>query len=168
MEPLGRYAEGFVSMAFDINDGGTIVGGAEGLINGEYARSAAIWGPDGSLSLLPLHFDQVSGIPSAADAYAVNEAMQIVGYELDPNEFVPHAMLWENGESFVLSDYVVDLPQGLRLDGAYDINERGQILVQAFDPVSVQFVTVLLTPVPAPGTGLLLGAGLLGACRRRR
>lgn len=168
MEPLERYADGFVAMAFDINDGGSIVGAAEGIVNGEYARSAAVWGPDGSLSLLPLHFDQVPGIPSSADAYAVNELMQIVGSELDPNEFVPHAMYWENGQSFVLSDYVVDLPQGLRLDGAYDINEQGQILVQAFDAANVQFVTVLLTPVPAPGTGLLLGAGLLAATRRRR
>jgi hypothetical protein len=70
----------------------------------------------------------------------------MVGSELELEPFQLHAMLWQDGQAYPLEDYVTDLPEGLRMSNAYDINDRGQIAAWAFDQTTIQFVAILLTP----------------------
>jgi len=148
-DPLPRWEDERVTMAFDINESGFIAGAAETVTDEGYIRAAAIWAPDGMLTTFPLAFPVDPSFPYFAEAVAINESMQAVGSELDPDPFVLHAMLWQDGQPYILADLIDDFPEELQLSNAYDINDEGQILAWAFDSLNVQFVAVLLTPICA-------------------
>jgi uncharacterized membrane protein len=146
IQALPRLQDGFVTMAYDVNEDGVIAGGAEGIFEDGYGRAAAYWDATGEIHTLPLYYPAVPGIPQVADAVAINNLGQMVGSEMELDPFQLHAMLWQDGQGYPLKDYVIDLPDGLQMSNAYDINDRGEILAWAFDQNAVQFVAILLTP----------------------
>lgn len=94
----------------------------------------------------------------------------MVGFALDSSSFAFAARLWLDEQIYDLQELVVDLPVGITLARAVDINENGDIIVEASKVVDgqIQFVSVLLTPVPAPGAATLLAPASLVLLRRRR
>jgi hypothetical protein len=123
VEPL---ATGRGSAATDINDRGQIVGFAQSLF-----QTAVIW-QDHEMSLLPK-------LPTRQESVAqgLNEHATIVGWNTRPATSLDeaHAVVWHEGRVADLNDLVVcgGLPQSFRLKRAEDINERGEIAVNAID-----------------------------------
>ncbi|MCM5679565.1 PEP-CTERM sorting domain-containing protein [Schlegelella sp. S2-27] len=160
---LGTLPGGMMSWAYDINNRGQVVGTAEyGDLFG------FIWNPESQ----QMHrIDSFEAGVLTRSAMAINEHGDVVGRLTDHSGARDGAYLLSDGK-------VVDL-QGLLdptvsarwvLNDAYDINDRGQILVSAYDPSSWDYRTLLLTPVPEPETVVLMSAGLLllGLKARRR
>lgn len=150
------------STARAVLDDGTIIGE----VGTDFSLAAAIWSPDGQLTVLPSVFSDAPVLN--AEVFGVNIHGDFVGQELDWNNDNLAAVLWQGGQGYKLADYATDLPEGIILQRAVSINDLGQILVNAFDTNNFQFVTVLLTPIPAPSAGVLLASGALVFARRRR
>lgn len=135
-------------------DGGLAVGNA---MNGAAEGAPVVW-EDGQIRVLPhdpATLTYVSGVNALGD---------IVGYELGSDGA---ALLWSGGEVIDLQETVPASFDG-ELSMVHDINDRGQILVSArFDGFEADR-TVLLTPVPAPATAVVLAGLLCSASRRRR
>jgi probable HAF family extracellular repeat protein len=92
-------------------------------------------------------------------ASAINNSGQVVG-ESDinfDNISERHAFLWENNVLYDLNE-LIDPLLGYELQGAFDINNQGQII--AYGIVDDEINGFLLTPVPIPATAWLFGSGL--------
>lgn len=150
------------STARAVLEDGTIIGE----VGTKSSLAAAIWSPDGELTVIPSVFSDAPVLN--AEVFSVNIHGDFVGHELDWNSDNLAAVLWQDGQGYKLADYATDLPEGIILQRAVSINDLGQILVNAFDTHNSQFVTVLLTPIPAPSAGVLLASGALVFARRRR
>lgn len=150
------------STARAVLEDGSIIGE----VGTDFSLAAAIWSPDGQLTVLPSVFSDAPVFN--AEVFGVNIHGDFVGQELDWDNDNLAAVLWQDGQGYNLADYAIDLPEGVILQRAVSINDLGQILVNAFDTNNFQFVTVLLTPIPAPSAGVLLASGALVFARRRR
>jgi len=99
----------------------------------------------------------------------INDAGQVTGYSY-PSYNVQHAFFYSNGQMMDLND-LIDPALGITLNNANGISDSGQIVANSNLPAD-GFRAYLLTPVPEPSTGALLGlAGLLlsaGAQSTRR
>ncbi|RTL31092.1 MAG: hypothetical protein EKK47_08725 [Burkholderiales bacterium] len=83
------------------------------------------------------------------------------------------ATLWSpDGQSAVDLNTLLDpkdAKSGWVLQAAYDINDQGMIVGQAFNSITSETTGFLLTPVPEPTTAIYFALGLLGtACAVRR
>jgi len=79
------------------------------------------------------------------------------------------AFIWNHltQEVVDLQDLLVGAGEDVDLIAAVDINNGGNILVHyTIDGTTVR--SAMLTPIPEPSTGLLLGLALLGGCKRLR
>ncbi len=165
LNPLPQYIEGVPAVPADINDNNVVVGRA-GL--SLFQNIPVYWDASGDIHALPT----VTTNPVDVGVLAVNNDEVMVGFEL-VDDF--EARLWLDGEVYVLQDYVTNLPAGITLARAVDVNDSGQIVVEAHTIVEdqIQFITVLLTPVTAcagdavssetfapPGDGVIDGADL--------
>jgi hypothetical protein len=124
-------------------------------------------GDSGVVALEPLEGYTDSGAAAGNDAnWAVGDS---VGYPAGGYEQT--ATLWdgEDGTAYDLNTLVGDLPAGMQLVGAMDINDRGEIVAEG-DDASGGYL-VLLTPVdgvPEPGAlGILGVVGLFGCGGRK-
>ncbi len=162
-ETLESLIANMPTLAQDINDSGVVVGHAALSL---FANVPVYWDEQGNLHTL----GQLDANAIDVSVLGINNDNVMVGFELVSDTFRPEARLWIGGEVFDLNDLVAGLPEGMLLSSAVDINDLGQIIVEAQMEVDgqLQFFSVLLTPVPAPGAGAALALAGLAAARRRR
>jgi probable HAF family extracellular repeat protein len=151
---LGTLGGSGNSFAEGINDWGQVVGEAD---TGS-ATAAFLW-QSGAMERIPLAESRYSA------AYGINNLGQVVGRMYPPGLVPPRAFLFSGGVAADLNDLISgDL--GWVLTSAYAINDAGQIVgTGTYGGDSRMF---LLTPVPEPGSVLLLCAGAIALVFRRR
>ncbi|MCY2930766.1 MAG: PEP-CTERM sorting domain-containing protein [Planctomycetota bacterium] len=131
------------SLAYDINEQGTVVGYAEAANGVPYP---VMWDSSGQITRL--------ATTSRTYANAVNNRNQIVGL----NDSAGYGFLYQDSTMYQLSDLVT----GWQITNAVDINDQGQILARSGRTI------LLLTPTPEPATLSLLAVGTLVVIRKRR
>lgn len=116
------------------------------------ARVAALWQPDGTLTVLDQHSCQciLSG-DLASFATGINNLGQVVGSTIDSGNNWSHGFIWQNG---VMTDLNTLIPEdsNLVIISASNINERGQISGMATvftGPHAGDIHAYLATPVDA-------------------
>lgn len=153
-------AQGFVH---DISEAGTVTGHINNGAGVEGSQTAFTY-RDGALELLP-------DLGTVSYGWAVNAHDNIVGYYLPHGESQwPTGFLYTEGQSYRL-DTLLDPALGYSVMHAYDINDSNQILAAGRTTRYGPDMLMLLTPVPEPGTWLMLSAGLAllaWTARRRR
>jgi uncharacterized membrane protein len=91
-------------------------------------------------------------------AYGVNNSKTVVGVSFDyveesPGTWIPgngRAFVWNNNKQIMdLNDLVVDLPDGVELFVAVDVNNKGQIVVEGLNSTG-KTVFAVLTPLTTP------------------
>ncbi len=102
----------------------------------------------------------------------LNNANQLLGKAYDTSSDATY-FLYVNGETIMLDDLLaIHGYAGWKVGAAYDINDKGQILLDAYHYAGSEYVerSLLLSPVPEPGTWAMLLAGLggIGVLKRRR
>ena len=116
------------------------------------ARVAALWQPDGTLTVLDQHSCKciLSG-DLASFATGINNRGQVVGSTIDSDNNWSHGFIWRNG---VMTDLntLISGDSNLSVISASNINERGQISGMATVvtvPHAGDIHSILLTPVDA-------------------
>ena len=134
------------SVALDINASGQVVGWAVTFDDPFLGCHAFLKNPG-----VPMH-DLGLGA-----AEGINANGQIVGWgPTDKYERLAF-LIDSDGKLHFLNDLVVDLPDGVLLIHAIDINDNGWIVGETSENHAF-----LLTPVPIPGSLFLLGTALMG------
>ena len=125
MKDLGTLG-GSYSLANWLDRAGVIVGGAT-TANDEFFH-AALW-KDGSIK-------DLRTIPGydCSNALARNSRGQIVGQAFDCATQLQHATLWEDGGQMVDLNSLIPPRSSLELVGAFNINDRGEILGAGVPP----------------------------------
>lgn len=149
---------GFGGGAYNINNRGDIVG----MVGRSGGRQAAVWTSAGARIDLPLLTPNGS-----TEAFAINNAFQIVG-----NATGVGAVLWQDGEIHNLLSVIPPDAGWLRLNLAYGINDRGEIVGVGVRDGTFNQHAFLLRPIPEPssalaGVGVVI-AVLAGGKRQRR
>jgi probable HAF family extracellular repeat protein len=147
MQPLGTLPApyNYKSVAYAINAKGQIVG--DSYMSEPTVPHAFLYdgGAMKDLGTLPAPYD------FASYAKGINAAGQVAGY-CYTSSYSSRAFLYSGGVMLDLNSLVKDLPAGVVLAQATGINDRGQIVVNAFDGRAY-----ILTPVAPPaGLNLLL------------
>jgi len=93
-------------------------------------------------------------------ASGINDAGQVVGYSLTADANFHAFITGPDGEGMMDLNSLVDLPQGVILSQAVDINNRGQVIANAN--------TISTIPKPEAYALLLAGLGLVGFIARRK
>ncbi|MBI9018926.1 MAG: PEP-CTERM sorting domain-containing protein [Phycisphaerae bacterium] len=140
---------------YDLGSGDAFGGAGDinesGYACGTYEFQAAIWKGIGDVVVL----DKLSGANAENCAYAINKYDVVVGggtLSLSRDAFV-----WSQEDGIQNLNDLIDAGGVIELARAYDINDSGQILVEGY--IGNEEHSYLLTPVPEPGTVLLLGIG---------
>lgn len=136
--------------------------------NGQYyaMQRAALW-EDGAF----FYLDAFSSTHNTVAA-GINEAGAIVGHSYDKDGLNHQATLWLDGVITNLNTFLSaqDKADGWQLTHAYDINDRGWIVGDAYNSITGATRAFLLaSAVPEPGSYLMMLAGLgmlVGALRR--
>ena len=137
------------SWARDISVSRVVAGGGRMT---QFTTHAARWDKAGGVyQISDLHPAITNLYPTAhsSDALAINEQEQIVGW-FGIGGLADTAVMWDSTNDVVtLYDHLVDAQGWTDLQHAYDINERGQILVSG-RTAAVQDELALLIPIPIP------------------
>jgi probable HAF family extracellular repeat protein len=139
MEDLGTLG-GSQSYGFAIDSRGRVAGSSEVPGSRFYPRRAFVH--DGTQMI------DLGTLPGRVASYAeaMNDRDEIVGYSESDGLINGHAVLWRGGEIFDLNDAAPSI-EGFVLQEALAINNRGQILVEAFRRETFEYRVVLLVPV---------------------
>ncbi|HEV2395687.1 MAG TPA: hypothetical protein VGS27_01935 [Candidatus Sulfotelmatobacter sp.] len=148
---LGTLGGAFTNAAYDINNRSQVVGVSD--LPGDTTAHAFFWenGKMRDLGTLPGDFFSV--------AFAINVKGQVVGQSCDQNGNC-RAFIWQNG---VMTDLnaLVSQSSSLVLYVANDINDLGEIVGQAVNPVTGIAPAFLAMPTPA-GESVEADAGQVG------
>jgi len=125
MTDLGTFG-GVNSFPVWINDAGEIVGEAD-LVGSAvtHLHHAFLW-KNGVMT-------DLGTLGSTSHAEAVNSRGQVVGRSRlgDPSTILQHAFLWEEGGPMLDLNTLIPAGSDLQLIDAYNVNDRGEILVDA-------------------------------------
>lgn len=142
------------SNAFDINDAGQVVGASRG-------------SGGASLGFIYDATDGLRDVGTLAGQYtramAINDAGQVVG-ESRVNG-APHGFIYLSGRIEDLND-LIDPDQGWTVSMGFDINSAGQIV--GYGTRNGVDRAILLTPIPEPGTWILLASAVMCIGSRRK
>jgi probable HAF family extracellular repeat protein len=153
MIDLGTLGQSYISSSgADINNSGQVTGDSS-MSNG---ASRAFLYSNGQMIDLGTLGNSIFGNDSYGGA--INDAGQVVGSYGTGSFF--HPFLYSNGQMVDLNN-LIDPALGITLTGATDINNYGQIVANGEEGTSPGVHAFLLTPVPEPHTGALLGISLL-------
>ena len=155
-EPVSA-AGGFTRLN-DLNDSGRLVGFSN---DASLTPQAAYWDDPATPTLLPRLFPS-QGLSSVI---AVNEEGVMVGNILDEFD-LGYGVIWTDTGAVALNDLIAD--PLLTVSEVFDINDRGEILVEIFDANIFQSYSAVLTPIPTPATLACAAIALIGAARRHR
>jgi PEP-CTERM motif len=155
------YPPSVRSAALGLNAKGQAVGYMGGSVRG--ATNAILWTAQGTLQ-------ELAGLPGHAwnGAWDINDEGVVVGGSTLVNQIDPgtteRAFVWSatagtKDLNTLLSD--ADVARGVVVRGAYDINNRGDILALVDGDGSTRWA--LLSAVPEPASASLMALGLLGA-----
>lgn len=138
------FTDFHLSDAYDINNSGTSVG----LVSVNDMRQEAVMWKNRELLVLPIRASQFH-----AQALGINEHEVVVGttsaHMPDDRDRESRATLWQEGGIADLNELIAcsSLPASNWLVSAMDINERGEIAVNAFDLSISESKAFLLTPI---------------------
>jgi probable HAF family extracellular repeat protein len=147
LQDLGTLG-GANSYGMALNDAGQVAGNAQ---TGAGYMMAFLWDGQQMKSLGTLGGTQ-------SYAYGINGAGDVVGYSWT-SDGVTHGFLYRGGMMLDLNS-LLEIGSGWTIDGAYGINEAGQILAQATHDgqrYAVELNPILSTPEPAAVALVLLG-----------
>jgi probable HAF family extracellular repeat protein len=133
---LGTFGGVMSNLAFYINSKGQVVGISD--LPGDATGHAFLWenGVLTDLGTLPGDFYSV--------AYGINDNSQVVGQSCDV-DFNCRAFLWQDGVMMDLNS-LIPASSGLYLVDPADINSRGEIAGQGYDPVTGNSPAFLALP----------------------
>ena len=129
-----------------INDRGDVVGFSnppDGNVEGDSIR-AFLWTRDGGIRDL----GRLDG-DGSSQAMGINTIGQVVGVSCGA---VCTAILWQNGERYVLKDLVPGFPH--HLWSARHINDRGQITGRLIEAGTGRRLAYIATPIPVPNAAV--------------
>jgi probable HAF family extracellular repeat protein len=156
---LGTLPGGSQSNALAINNSGEVVGIAN--TSGNAALHGFLYS-NGSM----LDLGTLGG--NACYASGINDEGEIIGYSTTAiSNSMFDAFIDANGSMTDLND-LIPVNSGWELEYAYAINDEGQIVGEGVNPDGDTDAYLLTPTVPEPGTGSLLGFGLLLLGRRPR
>jgi probable HAF family extracellular repeat protein len=157
LQDLGTLG-GAHSYGMALNDAGQVIGNAQ--TPAGYSV-AFLWDGQQMKSLGTLGGTQ-------SYAYGIDANGDVVGYSWTSDE-VTHGFLYSGGVMLDLNS-LLEIGSGWTIDGAYGINDAGQILAQAtYDGqrYAVELNPTLATPEPAALALMLLGLVAVASIRRR-
>ena len=120
---LGNLGGKFSNVAYAINNHGQVVGISD--LSGDLTAHAFLW-QNGTLSDLGTLAGDFFSV-----AFSINNNAQVVGESCDVN-FNCRAFLWQRGKMIDLNS-LIPANSPLYLLSANDLNDRGEIVGQAFD-----------------------------------
>jgi len=138
VKDLGNLGGAFSNVAYAINNHGQVVGISD--LTGDTTAHAFFWqnGTLTDLGTLPGDFFSV--------AFSINNRGQVVGESCDVN-FNCRAFLWQNGVMVDLNT-LTSSDSSLYLLSANDVNDRGEIVGQAYDQSNGSGPAFLAKPSP--------------------
>lgn len=169
---LGHIPGGDEVRPLDINNNGTVVGGA--MVTLTYMEHAFLSVVNGEGYSTPIDLGTLSGMGNWSEARAINNNGWIVGEGSRGSLPARGFLAIDSGSGYDmldLNDLLLQSDQSLwTVENAFDIADTGQILGVARDSGG-DLHSVLLSPTPEPSTLMMLvmaGGTILGFAWRRR
>lgn len=154
LEELPPLAGDDFSFGIDINNSGQVVGWSSDYnVDSNMDRHLALW--DGTGNIVDMGAEMISSL------YGVflNDSAQIAGgFKLEGDDGF-NSYLWEEETGYVLVQDLLADGSSWQVGRLWGINDQGQMIATA--TFEGEGHAVLLTPVPEPGTLLLVSLGIL-------
>ncbi|MEW6119221.1 MAG: PEP-CTERM sorting domain-containing protein [Pseudomonadota bacterium] len=142
--------EGGYSVPAAINNAGQVVGYS---MTASFTPRATLWNGTTVIDL--------GSFGGNSNATGINDLGQVVGVSLTATGD-RRAFLWDGTAMVDINSFLDSgtVAEGWALLDAADINDKGQIVGKAYNSLSGQYSSYLLTPVPEPETYAMMALGL--------
>ncbi len=142
------------SFGIDINNSGQVVGWSSDYnVDSDMEKHLVLW--DQSGNVVDMGAEMISSLYSVF----LNDSAQIAGtFKLEGDDGF-NSYLWEEETGFVLVQDLLAGGSSWQVSRLWGLNDEGQMIATA--AFGGEYHAVLLTPVPEPGTLLLISFGIL-------